>query len=101
MHECKQLKYNKLSIEKARKDAIVMKKSKVWSRLLSIIAAMTLLVSAFALTALAEDTEPYLSSGKMTIKVGQLASVQVKNLPAGATVKFKSSNKKFTASFFH
>ena len=67
---------------------------KTLSRLISIIAAMALVISSLALTAFAEDAAPHLASSKMTIKVGQIASVQVKDLPAGATVKFKSSNKK-------
>ena len=71
-----------------------MKNRKLLSRLLSVLAAMTLIIGTLSMTALAEDFAPYLSSGKMTIKVGQVAAVQVNNLPAGATVKFKSSNKK-------
>lgn len=71
-----------------------MKRTKLISRLLSVIVAMTLIFGSFALSAFAEDAEPSLASSSMTIKMGQIASVQVNNLPAGATVSFKSANKK-------
>ena len=71
-----------------------MKDVKIFNRVLSVIVAMTLVFGTFALSAFADDEAPYLASSKMTIKEGQIASVQVRNLPAGATVKFKSGNKK-------
>ncbi|MBR2654452.1 MAG: S8/S53 family peptidase [Lachnospiraceae bacterium] len=71
-----------------------MKGTKIINRLICVIAAMTLIIGAFALSAFAEDAAPSLASSSMTIKMGQIASVQVNNLPAGATVSFKSGNKK-------
>ena len=53
-----------------------------------------MLLACASAAVMAEDGAPSLTKKKMTIKVGQLASVQVKNLPAGGKVTFKSGNKK-------
>ncbi len=56
------------------------------------LAAIMLFTCTFAVV-MAEDGSPYLSK-KMTVRIGQRVAMEVKNIPDGASVTYKSSNKK-------
>ena len=71
-----------------------MKKRDLLRSLMAIVVALTFMLCSASTVALAKGDGPYLAKDKMTVKIGQIAGVQVRNLPSGATVTYKSSNSK-------
>lgn len=71
-----------------------MKRGNIFRTIITIIMAMTLVIVSMSLIALAEDTAPAMAKESMTIRIGQLSSVELNDLPEGATVSYKSSNSK-------
>ena len=62
--------------------------------LFAVVMTMIILISSSSLVAMAQEKTPDLEKNKMTIRIGQRASVKVTNVPDSAKIKYLTSNKK-------
>ena len=73
-----------------------MKTHRIRNIAFTLVLAMVMLLSCAFTVVMAEDDSPYLPK-KMTVRIGQRVTMEIKNMPAGASVTYKSSNKKVVA----
>ena len=64
------------------------------ARFFTLLLAAAVLAACMSLIAFAEDSAPSMAKESMTIRIGQLSSVELNDLPEGASVSYKSSNPK-------
>ena len=62
------------------------------ARFFTLLLAAAVLAACMSLIAFAEDSAPSMAKESMTIRIGQLSSVELNDLPEGASVSYKSSN---------